>query len=61
MTPMNSRPDVAEAVEEYTKLIPVGKWAKPEDLVGPAVFLCSGGSGYVTGHDLVVDGGFMLW
>ncbi|HWL86760.1 MAG TPA: SDR family oxidoreductase [Polyangiaceae bacterium] len=39
--------------------IPAGRWGTPEDLVGAAVFLSSAASDYVTGHVLVVDGGWM--
>ncbi|MET9231494.1 SDR family oxidoreductase [Lentzea sp. NPDC003310] len=39
--------------------IPAGRWGTPEDLVGPAVFLSSSASDYVTGHVLVVDGGWL--
>ncbi|EWM14544.1 2-dehydro-3-deoxy-D-gluconate 5-dehydrogenase KduD [Kutzneria sp. 744] len=39
--------------------IPAGRWGKPEDLVGAAVFLASSASDYVNGHVLVVDGGWM--
>ncbi|AHH93716.1 2-dehydro-3-deoxy-D-gluconate 5-dehydrogenase KduD [Kutzneria viridogrisea] len=39
--------------------IPAGRWGRPEDLVGAAVFLCSPASDYVNGHVLVVDGGWM--
>ena len=39
--------------------IPVGRWGKPEDLVGPLLFLASDASRYVHGHVLVVDGGWM--
>ena len=38
--------------------IPAGRWGKPEDLIGAAVFLASTASDYVTGHVLFVDGGW---
>lgn len=39
--------------------IPVGRWGMPSDLAGAAVFLSSSASDYVSGHILVVDGGWM--
>lgn len=38
--------------------IPAGRWGEPEDLAGAAVFLASAASDYVSGHILVVDGGW---
>ncbi|WP_284143267.1 2-dehydro-3-deoxy-D-gluconate 5-dehydrogenase KduD [Metabacillus flavus] len=39
--------------------IPAGRWGLPEDLKGPAVFLASDASNYVSGHILAVDGGWL--
>lgn len=39
--------------------IPTGRWGKPEDIAGAAVFLSSPASDYVTGQVLAVDGGWL--
>ncbi len=39
--------------------IPAGRWGDPEDIAGAAVYLSSKASDYVSGHVLVVDGGWM--
>ncbi len=39
--------------------IPAGRWGKPDDFAGPVVFLASAASNYMSGHTMVVDGGWM--
>lgn len=47
-----------EAVAKYIRRqVPMGRWSQPEEYAGPAVFLASSASDYMTGHVLVVDGG----
>jgi 2-deoxy-D-gluconate 3-dehydrogenase len=45
--------------QEISARIPAGRWGEPADLGGAAVFLASPASDYVSGHVLVVDGGWM--
>ena len=48
-----------ERAQQILDRIPAGRWGKPEDVAGAAVFLASSASDYVNGHLLVVDGGWM--
>lgn len=61
LTPMNRRPEVAEQVKIFERDTPMGRMATPEEMAGPAVFLASRASSFVTGIDLIVDGGFVCW
>ena len=48
-------------VDRYVERTPLGRMATEDDLGGPVLFLASDLSRYVTGHNLVVDGGFSGW
>ena len=50
-----------EKMARASAKIPLGRLGKPEDMVGPVLFLCSEEANYVTGHVLVVDGGWLLF
>jgi NAD(P)-dependent dehydrogenase (short-subunit alcohol dehydrogenase family) len=47
----------ADVYRGLTASIPMGRWAKAEEMAGPAVFLASDASSFMTGQTLVVDGG----
>lgn len=46
---------VAATVKELT---PLQRRGEPDDFVGPVIFLCSDASRFVSGHILLVDGGY---
>ncbi len=48
-------------VERYNQRIPLGRMATDADIAGPVVFLASDASRYITGINLMVDGGLTAW
>ena len=43
---------------EFTSKIPLGRWGMPADIGALAVFLCSENAGFITGTDILIDGGW---
>lgn len=51
----------ASFVTELESRIPLGRVGRPDDLAGTFVFLSSAAANYITGQNIVVDGGWTAW
>jgi gluconate 5-dehydrogenase len=63
VTPMTDRlyEDDPDWYEELVARVPLQRLGTPEDMAGAAVFLASPAAAYVTGHVLLIDGGYTAW
>ena len=60
-TPLIHRGTITEEqLAEDAKHYPLGRYGQPEDIAHGAVYLLSDASSWLTGHDLVIDGGFSI-
>jgi 2-dehydro-3-deoxy-D-gluconate 5-dehydrogenase len=57
---VRARTDVPDLHDKVVARTPAGRWGKPEDLAGTAVFLASKASDFVTGTAIPVDGGYAM-
>lgn len=57
-TPMVDEGVPEAAMPSITAAIPMGRWARPEEIAYGALFLASDEASYVTGSELVIDGGY---
>jgi NAD(P)-dependent dehydrogenase (short-subunit alcohol dehydrogenase family) len=48
----------AELTQWFLARIPVGRWGRPEEIGQLAVYLCAEAAGFITGTDIVIDGGW---
>ncbi len=53
--------NIKERYETYMDQIPLKRLAMPNDYIGAVVFLSSDSANYITGQNLIIDGGVTLW
>jgi NAD(P)-dependent dehydrogenase (short-subunit alcohol dehydrogenase family) len=59
-TPLNAHAYTPEVRGTYEERIPLGRIATADDVAGTVLFLATDAARYVTGHELVVDGGLTI-
>lgn len=55
----NNQPQ--EFLDAYCPMVPMGRMAQADDIIGAIIFLASDASRYMTGSNLIVDGGYTAW
>ena len=58
--PNNSVQKNSHFIKTLSKNVPLGRIGKPEELLGPVLFLLSSASSYITGQNIIVDGGWTV-
>ena len=53
--PLTQNPELAH---QFLARIPVNRWGKPEEIGQLAIYICSEAAGFMTGTDIVIDGGW---
>lgn len=59
--PKKRGPERPDYLAQIVNRVPMKRIGQPDELVGAVVFLLSDASSYITGQDLVIDGGYTLW
>ena len=48
-----------ETIEQFKGMEPIGRFGLPEEIADAVVWMCSDEASFITGHDMVIDGGFI--
>ena len=59
LTELTKKILTAEEMDEIEKQIPARRMAHPKEIAKVVIFLCSNMNTYISGQDIVVDGGFI--